>query len=67
MSKKYIYLCVSQNRYGLLDKLLDHYGITYAKETSLTLDNSNQSNWSMQSLDNILPSLRTTIHLSNET
>lgn len=68
MSKKYIYLCVSQNRYNLLSKLLDHYGIICIKETSLTsLDNSDRSNWSMQSSDNILPPIRTTIHLSNET
>lgn len=68
MSKKYIYLYVSQNRHGLLDQLLQHYGIACTKETSPTLaDDSRESNWSMHSSDNIFPSLRTTIHLSNET
>jgi len=64
--KKYIYLYVSQNRYNLLNKLL-HYGIIRAKVTSPISDDSNGSNWSMQSSDNIMPPLRTTIHLSNET
>lgn len=73
MSKKYIYLFVSQNRNNLLNKLLDHYGINCVeesiKETSMSSvinECSDESNWSMQSSNNILPSLRTTIHLSSE-
>lgn len=71
MSKKYIHLYVSQNRNGLLDKLLDHYGISSIKEsikeTSVSSNEYDKSNWSMKSSDNILPSLRTTIRLSSDT
>lgn len=72
MSKKYIYLYVSQNRNGLLHKLLHYYGIDCVKknirDNSASFNEcSDQSNWSMPSSDNILPSLRTTIHLSSET
>jgi len=44
MSKKYMYLYVSQNRYNLLNKLLDH-GIT-TRDISSSY-NSSQSNWSI--------------------
>jgi len=72
MSKKYIYLYVSQNRNGLLHKLLDHYGIDCDKRntkrtSTSSVECSDQSNWSIQSSDNILPNLRTAIHLSSET
>lgn len=56
MSTKYIYLYVSQNGNGLLNKLLDHYGISCVEESiketsvsSIITECSDQSNWSMQS------------------
>lgn len=72
MSRKYIFLYVSQNRNGLLNKLLDHYGISCIEqsreETSISSvnENSDHPNWSIQS-PKILPSLRATIHLSSKT
>lgn len=74
MSKKYIFLYVSQNRNGLLSMLLDHYGTDCMKKiieetstSSVVNESSDKSNWSMQSSNNILPRIRTKIHLSSET
>lgn len=72
MSVKYIYLYVSQNRNGILDRLLKHYGITLVTDTSVVIDTSrfdesNESNWSMQSSNNILSPLRVKLHISDKT
>lgn len=67
MNKKYVYLYISQNRHGILDKLCEHYGVTCNKELSLTSDTSNISNWSMNQSNDSCPPLRSTVHLSKET
>lgn len=75
MTKKYLYLYVSQNRGRILERLRQEYNINNPESSAILLKStdsadtscqSNNSNWSMSSPCNLKP-WRTTINLEIDT
>lgn len=65
MSRKYIYLYISTRRNGIHERLLEHHDLPKSNTLKADLDDSRNSNWSMNESQKIpFPPLRTTIYVS---